>query len=87
MDHLKNVADNNQRNSIAKHMRRVHNDQPQPIKSRILARHTNCLDRFVDESLRIEKGEATVGLANSKAEWGQGSKLVRLRASRSDNQP
>ena len=36
------------------------------------------MTRFIDESLRIEEGEETIGLANSKSEWGAG-KLVRIR--------
>ena len=63
-------------------MRKIHNNEPQPIKSRVIARHTKCLDRFIDESLRIEEGESTVGLANSKSEWGQGNRLIRLEPNR-----
>ena len=80
MGHLKDVTDNKMSNSMTKHMRNYHDNITQPIKSRVVAKHNSCLERFVDESLRIEEGELQVGLANSKLEWGQGSKLVRLRA-------
>ena len=48
------------------------------FKATVLATHTNCLTRLIDESLRIEEGEKRYGLANSKSEWGAGS-LVRWR--------
>ena len=71
---------------MAKHMARYHPNQPTTTKftSTIVARHHGCLPRFVDEALRIEAGEQTTSLANSKSEWGAGS-LVRLQPTKTAN--
>ena len=76
---------------MAKHMAANHSNQDQPPKfeAKVLATHKSCLTRLLDESIRIDKEEAT--LANSKSEWGTGM-LVRpvtnKRSSyQSSNQP
>ena len=62
---------------MAKHFMKHHGGVDKGYKAKVLAKHNNCLTRFVDESLRIEQGESTLnGLANSKGEWGAGA-LVR----------
>ena len=77
LEHQKDVRNRDESNSMAKHFAKYHNNNPGNFTSRVKARHKGCLRRFIDESIRIENGEMSFGLANSKSEWGAG-RLVRM---------
>ena len=77
IEHKKDVKGGDLTNAMAKHMDNEHEGVNVGFKSTVLASHRSCLIRMIDESIRIENGESSVGLANSKSEWGAGA-LVRL---------
>ena len=73
MDHLAKVNSDKTtklKNSMAKHMALQHGGQNVGFTAKLLSKHNSCLVKFIDEALRIEKGNEEFGLANSKSEWG-----------------
>ena len=73
--------------STIKHMNIHHEGEETKFTARVVAKHRSCLGRVIDESLRIDKGEATTGLANSKSEWGSGALIkTQIRNKRQTNQ-
>ena len=65
-------------NSMAKHMANHHDGSETTSSAKVIGKHRKCLNRLIDESLRIEEGEKRTGLANSKSEWGAGA-LVKTQ--------
>ena len=85
------ITDNKEsKSSMVKHMNIYHDKKDVGFTAKVLAKHKKVLNRFIDESLRIEEGEKKHGLADSKSEWGSGA-LVRLQVTnkrqRNQNQP
>ena len=85
-EHQKDVAGHKKTNSIAKHMENVHDGENVGFTAKVLKRHRSCMTRLIDESIRIEHGEESVGLANSKSEWGAGN-LVRVQFGKPGGRP
>ena len=77
-EHQKDVDGNKKSNSMAKHMENIHDGINVGFTAKVIKRHKSCMTRLIDESIRIEHGEESVGLANSKSEWGAGN-LVRVQ--------
>ena len=66
-------------NALAKHMFNVHRGMSPNITTTILGTHRYNLQRYVAESLFIEKSTKTTQniVMNSKGEWGR-QKLTRV---------
>ena len=76
IDHIKDVNNQDLSNSMAKHMEINHLGVQTDTKfsAEVVTTHRSCLNRFVDESLRIDNERETI--CNSKSEWG-GKRLQR----------
>ena len=78
-EHISSVNRADMSNALAKHMFNVHRGMSPNITTTILGTHRYNLQRYVAESLFIEKSTKTTQniVMNSKGEWGR-QKLTRV---------
>ena len=80
VEHDDSVQRNDQTNAMNKHMKLKHPDTTPDFTAKIIDRQRFNLQRYVSESLFIEKNtlNTNVVVLNSKSEWGR-QKLTRIR--------
>ena len=80
--HMTEVRSNNRSNAHTKHMLISHRGEAPDFKTTVLKSGMKYnLDRYIKESLRIEKArmDPEIDLINQRSEWNQRSGIPRLR--------